>query len=57
MLASGKVSGEDRIQFLHNQTTANFESHSEGQVVRPRIPHSFHYLKIHFFFDVVMVVD
>ncbi|KAL3620854.1 hypothetical protein CASFOL_035766 [Castilleja foliolosa] len=26
-----RVSGEDRIQFLHNQTTANFECLSEGQ--------------------------
>ncbi|KAL7157308.1 hypothetical protein ABFS83_02G069100 [Erythranthe nasuta] len=26
-----RVSGEDRIQFLHNQTTANFESLGEGQ--------------------------
>lgn len=27
-----EVSGEDRIQFLHNQTTANFECLHEGQV-------------------------
>lgn len=26
-----RVSGEDRIQFLHNQSTANFECLSEGQ--------------------------
>ncbi|XVF45246.1 hypothetical protein PTKIN_Ptkin02bG0189600 [Pterospermum kingtungense] len=26
-----RVSGDDRIQFLHNQTTANFECLSEGQ--------------------------
>ncbi|KAF9610232.1 hypothetical protein IFM89_021425 [Coptis chinensis] len=26
-----RVTGEDRIQFLHNQTTANFEGLSEGQ--------------------------
>lgn len=26
-----RVSGEDRMQFLHNQTTANFESLGEGQ--------------------------
>ncbi|KAK4438300.1 putative transferase, chloroplastic [Sesamum alatum] len=26
-----RVSGEDRIQFLHNQTTANFECLDEGQ--------------------------
>ncbi|KAG8368791.1 hypothetical protein BUALT_Bualt15G0083500 [Buddleja alternifolia] len=26
-----RVSGEDRIQFLHNQTTANFECLGEGQ--------------------------
>ncbi|KAM1436687.1 hypothetical protein ACFX2I_044473 [Malus domestica] len=26
-----RVSGEDRIQFLHNQTTANFESLHQGQ--------------------------
>ncbi|KAI3865423.1 hypothetical protein MKW92_018203 [Papaver armeniacum] len=26
-----RVTGEDRIQFLHNQTTANFESLREGQ--------------------------
>ncbi|XP_028232981.1 putative transferase At1g60990, chloroplastic [Glycine soja] len=26
-----RVSGEDRIQFLHNQSTANFESLHEGQ--------------------------
>lgn len=27
-----QVSGDDRAHFLHNQTTANFESLSEGQV-------------------------
>ncbi|GLT69139.1 hypothetical protein SLA2020_413150, partial [Shorea laevis] len=27
-----RVSGEDRIQFLHNQSTANFECLREGQV-------------------------
>lgn len=27
-----EVSGEDRIQFLHNQSTANFEALSEGRV-------------------------
>ncbi|XP_078444178.1 glycine cleavage T-protein family [Wolffia australiana] len=26
-----RVSGDDRIQFLHNQTTANFQALSEGQ--------------------------
>ncbi|GMJ10827.1 IBA57.2 [Hibiscus trionum] len=26
-----RVSGDDQIQFLHNQTTANFECLSEGQ--------------------------
>ncbi|PIA47435.1 hypothetical protein AQUCO_01400237v1 [Aquilegia coerulea] len=26
-----RVTGEDRVQFLHNQTTANFEALSEGQ--------------------------
>ncbi|CAA7401538.1 unnamed protein product [Spirodela intermedia] len=26
-----RVSGEDRVQFLHNQSTANFQSLSEGQ--------------------------
>ncbi|KAL0384578.1 UNVERIFIED_CONTAM: putative transferase, chloroplastic [Sesamum radiatum] len=31
MLISDEVSGEDRIQFLHNQTTANFECLDEGQ--------------------------
>lgn len=45
MLISGKVSGEDRVQFLHNQTTANFDCLGEGQVVRLHILHSFLYLK------------
>ncbi|CAK9151146.1 unnamed protein product [Ilex paraguariensis] len=27
-----RVSGEDRVQFLHNQSTANFECLREGQV-------------------------
>nr|GMC78581.1 putative transferase At1g60990, chloroplastic isoform X1 [Ipomoea batatas]GMC81351.1 putative transferase At1g60990, chloroplastic isoform X1 [Ipomoea batatas] len=27
-----RVSGEDRVQFLHNQSTANFEILHEGQV-------------------------
>lgn len=27
-----EVSGADRIQFLHNQSTANFENLQEGQV-------------------------
>lgn len=26
-----RVSGDDRIQFLHNQSTANFECLQEGQ--------------------------
>jgi hypothetical protein len=31
----GVVTGEDRIRFLHNQSTADFQSEKEGQVIKP----------------------
>jgi folate-binding Fe-S cluster repair protein YgfZ len=31
-LISLSVTGEDRIRFLHNQSTADFQSLKEGQV-------------------------
>lgn len=32
VFCSCEVSGDDRVQFLHNQSTANFESLHEGEV-------------------------
>jgi len=32
-LAAYLVTGDDRIQFLHNQTTAKFDSLTEGEVM------------------------